>query len=191
MNHREQSYGQTCPVLLVAPAPPPYGGMALQGRLLKRLLSEDGNDVTFFPTNFPLPGWLERIPVLRTLLRSAWIWPQLWREMRQAEVVHILAASLALLFYCGLPCTVFLGRVRGKRVILNYRGGGAKQFFDRFGWAVAPFFRSASVVTAPSKFLAEIIESHFQASGSRLCRISWIFPGFGIAPERESNPSWW
>src|ERR1700678_3670328 len=150
-------------VLLVAPAAPPYGGMALQGRLLEKLLRQDGNAVVFFPTNFSLPEWLgpvARVPGLRTLLRSALIGPKLWREMRHVKVVHVMAASWLYFFVIVCP-TVFVGRVQGKRVVLNYRGGGAKRFFDWFGWALAPFFKSANAVTAPSRFLAGMIGSYF------------------------------
>jgi glycosyltransferase involved in cell wall biosynthesis len=150
-------------VLLVAPAAPPYGGMALQGRLLVQLLRQDGNAVVFFPTNFSLPEWLgpvARVPGLRTLLRSALIGPKLWREMRHVKVVHVMAASWLYFFVIVCP-TVFVGRVQGKRVVLNYRGGGAKRFFDWFGWALAPFFKSANAVTAPSRFLAGMIGSYF------------------------------
>jgi glycosyltransferase involved in cell wall biosynthesis len=52
---------------------------------------------------------------------------------------------------------VVISRVRGKRVILNYRGGEADQFFSRFGLFLKPFFRMAHVVTAPSQFLVVVI----------------------------------
>jgi len=54
-----------------------------------------------------------------------------------------------------------MARMRGKRIILNYRGGEAGQFFRRFGWLARPVFRLAHVVTAPSTFLAEILGVRF------------------------------
>lgn len=164
MNTGEKSRQPAGSILLVAPAPPPYGGMALQGRLLEKLLRQDGALVVFFPSNLALPrclGPLARVPGLRTLLRAGWIWPKLWLHTRQVEVVHVLAASWLYFFLIVCPAIV-VGRAQGKRVVLNYRGGGAKQFFDWFGWAVAPFVRSASAVTAPSKFLADVIERRFR-----------------------------
>jgi glycosyltransferase involved in cell wall biosynthesis len=57
---------------------------------------------------------------------------------------------------------VAVGRMRGKRVILNYRGGEAGRFFRHWGWAVRPFFRLSDVVTTPSEFLAGVIRKHFR-----------------------------
>jgi glycosyltransferase involved in cell wall biosynthesis len=153
-------------VLLIAPAPPPYGGMALQAKLLEKYLRRDGLTVVFFPANFSLPKWLgplSGIPGLRTLLRAILIWMKLWCQMQQVEVVHVLAASWLYFFLVVCPA-ITVGRVRGKRVILNYRGGGAEPFFSWFGWAVRPWFKAASVVTAPSDFLADLIRRFFHTS---------------------------
>ena len=150
-------------VLLVAPAPPPYGGMALQAQQLEKLLRRDGVDVDVFPSNFPLPSgvrFLERVPGVRTLLRAGLIWFRLWPRVRQVDVVHILAASWAYFFLAVYP-PVLLGRACGKRVVVNYRGGEAREFFRRYGWLSAPVFNLASAVTAPSEFLATVIRQRF------------------------------
>lgn len=149
-------------ILLVAPSPPPYGGMALQARLLERLLRADGIPVVFAPSNFAFPrslGWLD-VPLLRTLARALLIWGKLWRQAAEADVVHVLAASWWYFFLVVYPA-VLVGRLRGKRVVLNYRGGEARVFFDRYGWLAAPVFRLASVITVPSQFLAGIIQKRF------------------------------
>jgi len=150
-------------VLLIAPVPPPFGGMALQAGQLGRLLEQDGMRVVRFPSNFELPGGLrvfEKVPGLRTGLRALWIWVKLWRQMPRIQIIHIFAASWLYFFAVACPAIV-VGRIHRKRLILNYRGGGAKQFFDKFGFVLRPFFRAVSAVTAPSEFLAEIIQSHF------------------------------
>lgn len=150
-------------VLLVAPVPPPYGGMALQARLLERLLLSDGASVRFFASNFAFPRPLEfvqGIKGLRTVVRGLMIWPALWSEMRQAEIVHLFAASWFYFFAVVYPALI-LGRVLRKRVVLNYHGGEAKQFFRWWGWAAAPVVHWSTVVTAPSEFLAEVIRTRF------------------------------
>jgi glycosyltransferase involved in cell wall biosynthesis len=150
-------------ILLVAPSPPPYGGMALQARLLGKLLQEDGVSVAFFPSNFPFPRWLSsasRVPGLRTLLRFAMIWARLWSAIRQVEIIHILAASWLYFFLTVWPA-VLMGRICRKRVVLNYRGGEANDFFRRYRRFVRPALGLADVITVPSAFLAEVIWSHF------------------------------
>jgi glycosyltransferase involved in cell wall biosynthesis len=146
-------------VLLVAPQAPPYGGVALQAHLLERLIRADGIDAAFVASNLPFPDGLrfcERIRGLRPFLRCAVMCVELWRKLRDAEVVHILACSWLYFFVVVCPAVV-LARLRGKRVVLNYRGGEADAFFRRFAFAARPFFRLAHVVTAPSRFLVEII----------------------------------
>ena len=150
-------------ILLVAPTPPPYGGMALQARLLEKLLISDGHKVVFLPANLSLPHWLRwpgRVPGARTVLRSVSIWLRLWREARHVEVVHVLAASWVYFFTVVAPA-VFLGKLRGKRVVLNYRGGEAGKFFQKWGWAVKPVFKRSDAITAPSEFLGELIRNRF------------------------------
>jgi len=146
-------------VLLIGPKVPPYGGMALQGRLMQELMTKDGISVAFLPSNLPFPKALEfcdRIRGARPFLRSAVFCYQLWKMLHQTEVVHILACSWLYFFVIACPAIV-ISRLRGKRVILNYRGGEADHFFRWYALPLKPFFRMAHVVTAPSKFLVEVI----------------------------------
>ena len=150
-------------VLVVAPEAPPYGGMALQAQQLVSLLRRDGVDVARFASNFRLPkglGYLERVPGVRTLLRASLVWWHLWHHVRRVEVVHILAASWLYFFVVVYPA-VLVGRALRKRVVVNYRGGEAREFFDRVGSAAAPAFTLADAVTAPSEFLASVIRRRF------------------------------
>lgn len=150
-------------VLLVAPSPPPSGGMAIQAAQLEKLLKSDGTSIEFFPSNFAFPRplhFLGRVPGLRTLSRFALIWILLWNRIRRTDVVHILAASWLYFFVVVYPA-VILGWAMQKRVVLNYRGGEAKAFFRLYGWAVKPAFRMASIVTTPSGFLVEVIRNRF------------------------------
>lgn len=151
-------------ILLVGPVAPPYGGMAQQMALLEALLRQDGKRVAVFASNFRLPAWLslfDRVAGVRTALRAALIWGKLWPQIRGAEVVHVMAASW-LYFFVVVSPVIVLGRIHRKRVILNYRGGGAERFFDWFAWAVSTLFRAATVVTAPSEFLGRVIRDRFR-----------------------------
>jgi len=150
-------------VLLVAPMPPPFGGMALQACLVERLLRQDGACVSVFAANFPFPKGLrfvQMIPGVRTLARALMIGPALLNAARQSDTVHIFAASWLYFFAVVYPA-VAVGRILRRKVVLNYRGGEAKEFFRWWGWAAKPVFRWASTVTAPSQFLAEVIQDRF------------------------------
>jgi glycosyltransferase involved in cell wall biosynthesis len=150
-------------VLVVAPVPPPYGGMALQAQQLETLLRGDGVEVSTLASNFALPSafrLLDRVPGVRTCLRAGLVWFKLWAHVRDVDVVHILAASWLYFFVAVYPA-VLVGRARRKRVVLNYRGGEARDFFRRYGWLAAPAFKLADAITVPSEFLAAVIRERF------------------------------
>jgi glycosyltransferase involved in cell wall biosynthesis len=146
-------------VLLIGPAIPPYGGMAIQGQLMHDLMREEGIEARYLASNLRFPkgfGFLDRLRGVRPFLRSAVFCVSLWRMLRDADVVHILACSWLYFFLIVCPSLV-LSCVRGKRIVLNYRGGQADDFLRRAAPVLRPFFRLAHVVTAPSGFLVDVI----------------------------------
>jgi glycosyltransferase involved in cell wall biosynthesis len=146
-------------VLLIGPEVPPYGGMAIQGKLMHDLMREEGIHARYLASNLPFPKGcevLDRLRGIRPFLRSAVFCYKLWKMLADAEVVHILACSWLYFFVIVCPA-VALSKLRGRRVILNYRGGEADEFFRRSAPFLKPFFQMADVVTAPSKFLVKVI----------------------------------
>lgn len=86
--------GKGLRLCVVGPLPPPSGGMANQCIQLVHLLQSEGLAVELVQSNAPLhPAWLERIPVLRAMVRSLPYVVRLWRACGRADVVHVLANS--------------------------------------------------------------------------------------------------
>lgn len=136
--------------------------------------------VAFLASNFELPRFLrpcQRVPWLRTSLRFLLIWFKLWRYVRQADVVHVFVASWLYFFVTVCP-SILVGCLLGKRTVLNYRGGAAASFFRRWRWAIWPIFRTATLVTAPSGFLAKLIQAEFGVPVSVVSNIldTSVFP---------------
>jgi phenylacetate-CoA ligase len=137
--------------------------MALQHAKLEQFLRQDGLAVSSLASNLPLPGWLkaaERWPGIRTALRTVYFCLRMTAEAARADVTHVLAASWLYFFVVVYPA-VLAGRLFGNRVVLNYRGGEARRFFRRWGLLARPVFALAHCVTAPSAFLAGVIEETF------------------------------
>jgi len=146
-------------VLIVSPVPPPYGGMALQAQLLLHCLRNEGLTVQVLPTNPPVYEALQRFKGLRTVAQSCVFLALLARRLRGTDVLHILAASHLYFFLRVIPSTV-LGRLRGTRVVINYRGGMAAKFFSRWHSIVKATLRMAHVTTVPSLYLKKVFAEY-------------------------------
>jgi glycosyltransferase involved in cell wall biosynthesis len=131
-------------------------------------MNGEGVRAVLLPTHPALPGrisFVERLHGLRPFIRSMVFCRQLWRNLADSKVVHILGCSWLPFFFIVCPA-VLVCRLRGKRIVLNYHGGQADQFFRWYGRFIKPVFRMADVVTVPSGFLAEIISRRIGVQAS-------------------------
>jgi len=143
---------------LVGPLPPPSGGMANQTRQLAGLLRAAGADVRLVQVNAPYrPAWAGRLRGIRALFRLFPYTLQLWRAAGQVRLFHIMANSGWSWHLFATPA-IWIGWLRGVRVIVNYRGGEAEEFFSRsFRW-VRPSLQRVTTVIVPSGFLADVFK---------------------------------
>jgi len=141
---------------LVGPLPPPAGGMANQTRQLLELLRQEGADVEFVQTNAPAqPAWTGRVRGLRAVVRLIPYVGALWRLASKVDVVHIMANSGWSWHLAAAPA-IWIARLRGKRIVVNYRGGEAEAFLRRSHRLVLPTMRSADIVAVPSGYLCDV-----------------------------------
>ena len=147
-------------VAVVGPIPPPNGGMAMQTAQLVRLLSEHNVDVRLIPVNSPYkPAFIKNIPVLRAVFRLIAYVLTLYREIKQVDVVHIMANSGWSFYLFAMPA-IYIASFLNKPSIINYRGGKARQFFQQSWKRIKPAMNKVSQVTVPSKFLAEVFAEY-------------------------------
>ncbi|HXF46703.1 MAG TPA: glycosyltransferase family 4 protein [Burkholderiaceae bacterium] len=140
-------------VVLVGPLPPPAGGMANQTRQLARLLDESGLSVRLVQTNPPYrPQWIGEVRGVRAVFRLVPFLAELWRALRGADVAHVMANSGWAWHLFAAPA-IWLARLRGVPVLVNYRGGEAEAFLQRQARWVRPTLRLARVLAVPSGFL--------------------------------------
>jgi len=139
-------------LVIVGPLPPPSGGMANQCRQLLGLLEGEGADVELVRTNAPYrPGWIGRIPGIRAAFRLLpYLWA-LWQASGRCQVMHVLANSGWAWHLFAAPA-IWIARLRGIPVIVNYRGGEAEPFFSApapMCWLChPPFWRASFIVLA-------------------------------------------
>lgn len=141
---------------LVGPLPPPNGGMAMQTLQLARLLADEGLAVELVQTNAPYtPALVGKIKGLRALFR---ILPYLWRVWRmagRADVIHLMANSGWSWQLFAAP-VIWIGWLRRKPVIVNYRGGEAREYLGASARWVKPSLARAAQLVVPSGFLREV-----------------------------------
>ncbi|MBI2381166.1 MAG: glycosyltransferase family 4 protein [Gammaproteobacteria bacterium] len=145
---------------LVGPIPPPAGGMANQTAQLKRLLEAEGMAVELVAVNGPYwPDFIGAVPGLRAVARLLAYVPRLWSAFGRAEVVHLMANSGWSWHLFAAPA-ILVARLRGKPLVVNYRGGYAEDFLGAQGRYVLPVLRKASALAVPSGFLDAVFSRY-------------------------------
>lgn len=145
-------------VLLVAPSLNFVGGQAVQAdRLLRQMAATPAVQMRFHPIDPPLPSalrWLLKINYLRTLVNFAAYFPVLlWRTL-SADILHIFTASYTSYLFWSMPA-ILVGRLLGKKVILNYRDGQCEDHLTRSAIARRTIPLAHRIV-APSGFLVDV-----------------------------------
>ena len=162
----------TIRVLLIAPSLHILGGQAVQAtRLLRALRKEPSLFIAFQPIDprFPRPlAWLQRLKFVRTIL--TWLTYVLVVAARawRYDVLHVFSAAYTSYMLWTLPA-LFIGKLYGKRVIVNYRDGQAEDHLQNWRTAL-PTLRMADAIIAPSGYLVDI----FAKFGMKISTISNI-----------------
>jgi glycosyltransferase involved in cell wall biosynthesis len=141
---------------LVGPLPPPSGGMANQTLQLASLLRDEGVEVETVQVNAPYrPAWAARLKGVRALFRLLPYLAELWRVAGRVQLFHVMANSGWSWHLFAAPA-IWIARLRGKPVVINYRGGEADDFLQKSLTAVRPSLARASAVIVPSGFLEAV-----------------------------------
>jgi L-malate glycosyltransferase len=147
-------------VALVAPTLRYVGGQAVQADLLLRHWQNDPDiEASFIAVDPTLPRglrWIERIPLVRTLLRQPLYFLALWRGLKDADIAHIFSASYWSFHLAPAPAW-FIARLRGKKTIINYRSGEARDHLQRFRTA-RPILARADRLVVPSGYLVDVFK---------------------------------
>jgi glycosyltransferase involved in cell wall biosynthesis len=145
-------------VCVVAPSMGILGGQAVQAlRLIEHLNGADGLAVDLLPVNPRLRGLLGRLQAIkyvRTVLTSISYVGSLLGNLRRYDVIHVFSASYWSFLLAPLPAMV-IGRLYGKKVVLNYHSGEALDHLTRSPFAVRAIGLAHQVVV-PSHYLVDV-----------------------------------
>jgi glycosyltransferase involved in cell wall biosynthesis len=141
---------------LVGPLPPPNGGMAMQTVQLARLLAIEEVVVDLVQTNPPywppIAGKIKGVRAVFRLLPYLW---RIWRLAGRCDVIHLMANSGWSWQLFAAP-VIWMGWLRRTPVIVNYRGGEAREYLATSARWVKPSLRRAARLVVPSGFLQQV-----------------------------------
>ena len=122
------------------------------------LAKESSIELGFIPHNPRAPGFLrglQRIKYVRTVITTLLYWwlaaTRLWRY----DVIHVYSASYYSYLLSVVPI-VLLGRLYGKKVLLNYHSGEAEDHLANWRLTALPIIRLAHTVVVPSGYLVDL-----------------------------------
>jgi glycosyltransferase involved in cell wall biosynthesis len=99
-------------------------------------------------------GWVERVPGLRTLVRQPFYLWKLWQELRQVDIAHIFSASYWSFLVAPAPAWM-IARLRGKKTLIHYHSGEARDHLQRSRSARAVLGRVDKLIV-PSEYLVDV-----------------------------------
>jgi L-malate glycosyltransferase len=154
-------------VLIIAPSLDILGGQSVQAeRLLTRLSSESSLQLGFLPINPRLPGpfrKLQSIKYVRTLVTSIAYYLSLVTQVPRYDVIHIFSASYLSFLLSPTPA-ILIGKLFGRKLLLNYHSGEAEDHFRRWTRTAIPTIRMVDVVVVPSEYLVQVFSNFGLAS---------------------------
>ncbi len=153
-----QPVGSKIRVAFVAPTLRYVGGQAVQADLLMRSWKSDPEvEASFVAVDPRFPfglRWVERVPLLRTVLRLPLYAWKLWRGLKDVDVAHIFSASYSSFLLAPLPAWL-IARIRNKQIVINYRSGEARDHLER-SWIARRILKNADRLVVPSGYLVDV-----------------------------------
>jgi glycosyltransferase involved in cell wall biosynthesis len=132
--------------------------MANQTRQLANLLGQEGVEVVIVQVNAPYsPAWIGSVRGVRALFRLVPYVLQLWRVAGRVQLFHVMANSGWAWHFFAAPA-IWIGKLRGTPVVVNYRGGSAEDFFSRSFFWIKPTMRLVDRLIVPSEFLQQVFK---------------------------------
>jgi glycosyltransferase involved in cell wall biosynthesis len=145
-------------VTIVAASLRYVGGQSVQAdQLLRHWANDPEVEARLVPIDPVFPrglGWMERIPVLRTIVREPLYVVALWRGLKDADIAHVFSASYWSFLIAPAPAWL-VARLRGKKTLIHYHSGEARDHLSRFRSA-SPVLERADALVVPSGYLVDV-----------------------------------
>jgi glycosyltransferase involved in cell wall biosynthesis len=146
-------------LLIIAPSHDYLGGQSVHAeQLLKELGKEPTLHVSFVPINPRAPGVLRRLQQIkyaRTVVRFPLYLLKMLSQIPRHDVIHVSSAALSSFAMTTTPA-ILIGKMFGKKVVLNYHAGQAEEHLRDWGRTAIPFIRMADTTVVSSDWLVDV-----------------------------------
>jgi glycosyltransferase involved in cell wall biosynthesis len=146
-------------VAFVAPSLRYVGGQSVMADLLIRNWKDDPEvDARLVPVDPRLPyglGWVERVPLFRTLIREPLYVLSLLGELKDTDVAHIFSASYSSFLLAPVPAWL-MARMRGKKTLINYHSGECRDHLRR-SYVARRVLKGTDRLVVPSGYLVDVL----------------------------------
>ena len=123
---------------------------------LAKLLEAEGAVVELIQVNPPYsPRWIARLKGIRAAFRLLPYLARLWRAADRVQLFHVMANSGWSWHLFAAPA-IWVGRIKGLPVVINYRGGEAETFLNNAFLWIKPSLSRADAIIVPSGFLEAV-----------------------------------
>jgi glycosyltransferase involved in cell wall biosynthesis len=143
---------------IVGPSLNYVGGQSVQVDLLLRHWSGDPDvEAGFIPVDPHFPPslrWIQKVPGLRTVVRTPFYFAALWRGLGNTEIAHIFSASYSSFLIAPVPAWL-IAQLRGKKTIVHYHSGEARDHLRKSRIARFVLARVDRIIT-PSAYLVDV-----------------------------------
>ena len=150
-------------ILIIAPSHDILGGQSIHAaQLVKEFGSEPSLTVGFQEINPRAPlflKYLQRIKYVRTVVTSFIYLIKLLAKIPRYDIIHVSSAAYTGFIFAAMP-PVFIGKLFGKRVVLNYHAGQAVEHLSEWRRTAIPTIRRADAVVVSSRWLVDVFAQH-------------------------------
>jgi len=115
--------------------------------------------MAFQPINPHLPDWLRQIKYVRTFATFFLYVSSLLFRAWKYDIVHVFSASYYSYLLCVAPA-ILIGKLYGKKVLLNYRSGEADDHLKNWKLSAVPIMRLADMIVVPSGYLVDVFAQY-------------------------------
>jgi L-malate glycosyltransferase len=144
---------------LIAPSLDITGGQSRQAAKLLAAYADEPTLVTdFIPHNPRMPEplrWMQQIKYVRTVVTTLLYWALLLTKCWRYDVLQVFSASYYSYLLSVAPA-ILIGKLYGKRVILNYRSGEAEDHLQNWPLTTKPVMQLADRIIVPSGYLVDV-----------------------------------